>query len=238
MKISRSEHKFFISSHDIISLAAVFKHVLFTDKNCIGGQPYKITSIYFDDLNDSAFIEKLQGVNFREKYRLRMYNNDYSHCKFEIKRKAHSYVKKLSFRISEQDAKNILNKDYSVFKKHPDFEYLEFVFKEKHFEAKSLVTYDRLAYFLPYDNIRVTFDLDLRGSTKFSSFDVNDLSGCKFFMPTGYQILELKHDNKLPPFISSILSNFQLRQSSISKYVLSRLHNNIQLQEDSGVLPF
>ena len=167
-----------------------------------------------------------------------MYNNDYSHCKFEIKRKAHSYVKKLSFRISEQDAKNIINKDYSVFKKHPDFEYLEVVFKAKHLEAKSLVSYDRLAYFLPYDNMRVTFDLDLRGSTKFSSFDVNDLSGCKFFMPTGYQILELKHDNKLPPFISSILSNFQLRQSSISKYVLSRLHNNIQLQEDSGVLPF
>ena len=38
---------------------------------------YRIRSLYFDNLADKALREKLDGVNGREKFRIRYYNGDY-----------------------------------------------------------------------------------------------------------------------------------------------------------------
>ena len=37
---------------------------------------YLIRSLYFDDVDSTAYYEKLDGVEFRKKYRIRIYNYD------------------------------------------------------------------------------------------------------------------------------------------------------------------
>ena len=37
---------------------------------------YEIRSLYFDNINDKALVEKVNGVSRREKFRIRYYNGD------------------------------------------------------------------------------------------------------------------------------------------------------------------
>ena len=46
---------------------------------------YEIRSLYFDNMEDKALREKLDGISVREKYRLRMYNGDTSVIRLERK---------------------------------------------------------------------------------------------------------------------------------------------------------
>ena len=46
-----------------------------TDPHAVGGK-YFVRSLYFDTPTDTALREKLDGVNRREKFRIRYYNHD------------------------------------------------------------------------------------------------------------------------------------------------------------------
>lgn len=74
----RHEYKHIINYGDYLALKSRLSIFMQTDKHSIDGQ-YKIRSIYFDDMNDSCYQDKINGVNKRRKYRLRYYNNDLSY---------------------------------------------------------------------------------------------------------------------------------------------------------------
>ena len=68
------------------------------DKNAIDGKGYRVRSLYFDNYNDKVLREKIDGVNEREKFRLRLYNDDTSFIKLEKKVKKTVYpIKKVPF---------------------------------------------------------------------------------------------------------------------------------------------
>ena len=48
---------------------------------------YKIRSLYFDDDFDTALKEKINGINLREKFRLRFYDDDVIYIRLEKKSK-------------------------------------------------------------------------------------------------------------------------------------------------------
>ena len=48
---------------------------------------YVVSNIYFDDIYNSAYNEKLDGVKKRDKYRIRSYNGDDSYIVLECKAK-------------------------------------------------------------------------------------------------------------------------------------------------------
>ena len=69
---------------------------------------YRITSLYFDDPDDSALIEKLDGVNKREKFRLRRYGGDTSLIFLEKKQKSNGLVQN-QCQISGESCKRLLS---------------------------------------------------------------------------------------------------------------------------------
>jgi hypothetical protein len=73
----RHEVKHEISNHDMLVLRQRLQAVMKPDRHAVDGK-YEIRSLYFDNLDDEALREKLDGVNIREKYRIRLYNNDQS----------------------------------------------------------------------------------------------------------------------------------------------------------------
>jgi hypothetical protein len=66
----RHEVKFLINRSNMITIRQRLRAAAYPDPHTIGGR-YKIRSLYFDNLQDKALMEKLNGVNNREKFRIR-----------------------------------------------------------------------------------------------------------------------------------------------------------------------
>ena len=71
----RHEWKHELNYLDLLSIRARLRAVMEPDPHTIDGK-YYIRSLYFDNPNDKALREKLDGVNLREKFRIRYYNGD------------------------------------------------------------------------------------------------------------------------------------------------------------------
>ena len=82
----RHEWKHEINYSDMLALRSRLQAVMVMDSHTINGK-YEIRSLYFDNLQDKALLEKLNGVNMREKFRVRYYNGDTSFILLEKKSK-------------------------------------------------------------------------------------------------------------------------------------------------------
>ena len=71
----RHEWKHEINHSDLLVLRQRLRCVMKPDPHAIDGK-YLIRSLYFDDASDTALREKLDGINIREKYRIRYYNGN------------------------------------------------------------------------------------------------------------------------------------------------------------------
>ena len=80
----RHEWKHEITVSDMIAIRHRLRAVTRIDPNAIDGK-YIIRSLYFDNLSDKVLREKLDGVNMREKFRIRYYNGDTSLIHLEKK---------------------------------------------------------------------------------------------------------------------------------------------------------
>ena len=81
MTAYRHEYKHEINTSDFITLSMRLNAALKADEFARADGAYEITSLYFDDVYDTALKEKISGVNCRDKFRLRRYNNDTEHIK-------------------------------------------------------------------------------------------------------------------------------------------------------------
>ncbi|TRO45513.1 polyphosphate polymerase domain-containing protein [Candidatus Bathyarchaeota archaeon] len=200
-------------------LAAVLK----LDPHAGPNGRYHIRSLYFDDFNSTAFLEKMAGVSRRKKYRIRIYNCSDKHIKFERKTKLDQYVFKESVRLTRKDAERIIdgNVDFLSNSKNP-------VLKAFYLESRStlmrpvvIVDYYREAYIHPIGNVRITFDIDLHTSLgSVSFFDPNACAMC--VNEEQGVILEVKFDDVLPAYIRGLFPNSIRPRSAIGKFAICR----------------
>ena len=97
----RHEIKHQINTADYYSIMGRLKHVIGRDLNAGDEGEYKIRSIYFDNCYDKVLTEKALGLNNREKFRIRFYNDDTSLIKLEKKSK----INGLCLKVDEPDSK-------------------------------------------------------------------------------------------------------------------------------------
>ena len=84
-KVNRQEQKFYINKRDTFLIETFLENTLLKDTHS-SEDGYRISSLYFDTQNNDDLNQKLDGIMFREKYRIRIYDNDISSAKFEVKR--------------------------------------------------------------------------------------------------------------------------------------------------------
>lgn len=94
MRESRGRHelKHYINYADVLQLRSRLLFVASLDENAAEGNGYRVKSLYFDNFNDKALKEKIDGVNEREKFRLRRYNDDKSFIRLEKKSKKKGHL--------------------------------------------------------------------------------------------------------------------------------------------------
>ena len=103
----RHEWKHEINYVDMLTLRTRLLAVMKRDEHAIGGV-YQIRSLYFDTLSDKALREKIDGVNIREKFRIRYYNEDASFIVLEKKSKINGLCAKESCRITKEEAQKVV----------------------------------------------------------------------------------------------------------------------------------
>lgn len=115
----RHEWKHEISYVDQLTLQTRLAAVMKKYPHAVDGK-YQVRSVYFDTPADKALREKIDGVNSREKFRIRFYNGDTSFITLEKKSKMNGLCAKQSCSISKEEAQRIVDmegmmKDYLVY---------------------------------------------------------------------------------------------------------------------------
>jgi hypothetical protein len=220
----RHELKYGIGYGQYLSLRQRLRTVMQTDSHADAGGRYRIRSIYFDNYKDKALREKTDGILKREKFRIRYYNDDFSHITLEKKQKYDHLCKKDAAVLTKAECESILSGDIAWMPDHFDPLIQEFYIKLKQqlLKPRVLVSYIREPYLYEAGNVRVTFDFDVRTSLFHSLSLKKDIPDIAAGDSPGTVILEIKYDAYLPEVISHLLQMGELRQQAFSKYAVSR----------------
>lgn len=219
----RHEYKFFISEAGYAQLSSLLASVLKRDRHSDRNGEYFIRSLYFDDAYDTAYYTKMDGVQQRDKYRIRIYNCSEQAIFLERKHKEGSCIMKSSARITRRLCDQLIEgrPDGLEGAQHP---LLKDMFREMRLKALHpvvIVDYHREAFLHPAENVRITFDKRLHTGLASKDLFNPKLVGVSPLEP-GRTILEVKYDRYLPEYIRGLLGTVPSESCAISKYTLCR----------------
>jgi len=178
-----------------------------------------IASLYYDTPNYRLIRTSIEKPPFKEKIRLRSYGiaTDTSPVFLELKRKAYGIVYKRrvqstiplvkKFFDGEGDicAGGQINKEITTFRDY----YQTLV-------PACMIIYDRIAYFQPDGDLRLTIDHNPR--YRYEDLDLRVSMDGNSLLKDGYTILEVKVQQAVPLWLSSILTKGKIYKGSFSKY--------------------
>lgn len=219
----RHEWKHVITYADMLILRQRLSAIAKCDSNAIDGK-YRIRSLYFDNAIDKALREKIDGVNIREKFRIRYYNGDTSFIKLEKKSKINALCLKESIILTNALAQSIIDEDYNWMMQSGQSLIQELYLKIRNqgLRPKTIVDYIREPFVFAPGNVRVTLDYNIRTSMLCTDF----LNPDSVTVPAGNApiILEVKWDEFLPDIIRNAVHLEGRRAASFSKYAACRIY--------------
>lgn len=219
----RHEWKYEINYVDRLTLLKRLGAIMKSDSHAIDGV-YQIRSLYFDNMNDKALREKIDGVNIREKFRIRYYNDDTNFIMLEKKSKLNGLCAKQSCRISKEEAQKIVDGDYLWMKETDRPLCIELYSKmmSQGLRPKTIVDYTRNPFIFAPGNVRVTIDYNIRTGINRTDF----LNPQTITLPAGESpiILEVKWDEYLPDIIKAAVTLPGRRVGAFSKYEQCRIY--------------
>ena len=195
--------------------------VLSPDPHAEDGK-YLIRSLYFDDLNDRALYEKLDGINYREKFRIRYYNGDTSHIRLEKKTKLNGLGNKQSALLTAEEARRIVCGDIDWMAETDRLLVRELYVQMKSggLRPRTIVDYIREPYIYAPGNVRVTIDYNIR--TGLDCVDFLNADCIMIPVPDDPILLEIKWDAYLPDIVRDIVQLKGRHSSAFSKYAACR----------------
>lgn len=221
--IYRHEWKHELSPLDLIPLRTRLCAVMDPDPNAINGK-YMIRSLYFDNLRDKALREKIDGVNQREKFRIRYYNGDTSLIHLEKKTKDNGLGTKFSAPLTAAQAQAVAdgNTAWMLSSEYPLVQELYSKMQGEGLRPKTIVDYTREPFIYIPGNVRVTIDYDIRTALNCTDFLDPDC----VTIPAGDApiLLEVKWDEFLPDIIRDIVQIPGRHVTSFSKYAQCRIY--------------
>lgn len=218
--IYRNEWKYYIALWEGQLLKNRLLPFMEVDKYAGNGQ-YTIRSLYFDDYWNSAYEEKIMGVEGRKKWRIRIYDFSDSVIKLERKKKSGNYIHKDSAPLAKEEYEQIMRGEYE-FMLHSRYP----LCREFYYECmvnlhrpKVMVDYERVPLIFGTGDVRITFDKNVRaGAFTYDLFDPN-LPMTEILEPD-MLVLEVKFTEMIPEVIKELLPLDGQQFSAISKYTL------------------
>ena len=221
----RNELKHLITPGDRAAICASMRAIAQLDPHAQGKGYYTIRSLYFDNIADQALREKLDGVNEREKFRIRYYDGDADLIHLEKKVKQNGVGYKVSCDLTAEETQRIIDGDTLWMASDKRCLVVELYAKMKGqgLRPKTIVDYERIPFVYGAGNVRVTIDYNIRTGLRCTDFFNPDC----VTIPAGGNdiILEVKWDDYLPTIIRHAVQLKGRRQTAFSKYAQCRIYS-------------
>lgn len=222
----RHEYKYLCDSSQNAILKMRAKGLLQIDSHAQNVGYYYIRSLYFDTLDNQCYLENEDGVDKRDKYRIRIYNADSEKIVLEKKSKERQMTSKKSCQISEEICRKLMKSErVEITEDMPVI--LKELLLEMQLKAMRpvvIVEYQRFPFVERNGNVRITFDENIRSSNEINSFLEKQIM-TRPVLQNGQSVLEVKWDTFLPSYIKEHMQIENLQWNSFSKYYLCRKYN-------------
>jgi hypothetical protein len=229
----RFEYKYAVPINMEKDLRKMISPFVTIDKYALGSvnNEYTVRSIYFDTPDFKFYHDKVDGLPYRKKVRLRGYNK--ANCSnpvfMETKNKYQVPLNKTRSKTSFENTLEMFQSGdlqqfvLGVTKNHSEANSFIYQILVKNLRPVILVIYEREPYTEKIDTtnrLRITLDKNLRSSIFPKINELYEEKGIKHSLP-GFFILEVKFNQHFPVWMKSIIAAFQLKQQSLSKYVIT-----------------
>lgn len=217
----RHEYKFLISRQASELLKRRLPYVMQRDAHAGPTGQYTIRSLYFDDLQFSAFEEKVSGIDNRTKYRIRCYNYSDTYFKLEKKEKKGHLTRKTAQRVTRADVERMQSNPAMRGSGNPGVleEELRLQCSSRGTRPVVLVDYDRTPFVCVNGNTRITLDENLRTIPYVHDIFAPGQPAIPVMEPDQV-ILEVKFDDFLPGYLSDCLADIPKAPMAISKFAM------------------
>lgn len=220
----RHELKYYINMADYLTIRSRLLTISEKDRNVNEDGVYHVRSLYFETPTDRILSEKINGVNNREKFRIRIYNNDPSFIRLEKKTKVNGFANKSDVSVTQEECEKLLSGETSWMKKSGNALLIELYAKMKYeqLRPKTIVDYVREPFIYKPGNVRVTLDSQIK-----TGIHAKDMFNPE--IPTvrtndgNVIIMEVKYDNFLPTIIQAMIQVQNRKPTAFSKYAVARM---------------
>lgn len=224
MRKYRNEIKFIISK----TMAEVLKQrlslIMSVDNNSYNSDnSYLIRSLYFDNENSDAYYEKMDGVEYRKKYRIRIYNFDDKFIRLECKYKHNNMTSKDQILIDKELCSKIIDGKIDEIDLTKDNLLRQFAldYRLNRLNPSIIVDYNRVAFTYHVSDVRITFDSQIKsGMYNYNLFDKNATT--YRVIDDNQMVLEVKFNEILPESIALILQTVPTFRQAFSKFATCR----------------
>jgi SPX domain protein involved in polyphosphate accumulation len=225
---NRYEIKYLADERDVPALRAALGERMDSDANSPAGG-YPVTSLYYDTQSLRFYWEKIEGLKFRRKLRIRLYGDpgevtEETPVFVEIKQRVNRVTQKrrvgLPYRQARQLCAGRLDTEFDGRKQAFAAEVTELVRK---LDLRPIVTtgYTREA-FVGTDadlGLRATIDHHVHGRDR--DFHLGTKTEHRFIIPPHLCVVEIKANERIPYWISDLTARLNMSVVRISKYCQS-----------------
>ncbi len=223
---NRYELKYILTHEEHLRVAEALEGFLERDRNAGDEGIYRIASLYYDSPDLSCYRNKIDGIWYRRKLRLRVYkDSDMTRGFVEIKQRINRTVQKRRLVLPMDEAKALCSgEDIDIDRFDPlDRETASevvFLVKVLGMKPQCIISYHRRPFEgSRYDHgLRVTFDTYLK--YRIHELDLSVDAKNKFFLPPDIVVMEIKANEKVPVWLTSIIGALQCNIKRVSKYCI------------------
>ena len=233
-RFNRYELKYVLTHREYLRILNDLEEFLDRDRHAGAEGIYRVASLYYDSLDFSCYRNKVDGIKYRRKLRLRIYkDSDISHGFVEIKQRINRTVQKRRLRLPIDEAKALCSGEdigidrFDTIDRATASEVLYLV-QDMGMKPKCIISYHRRPFEgSRYDyGLRITFDTHLK--SRIHELDITAECSDRFFLAPDIVVMEVKINEKIPIWLTSIIGAHQCNLQRVSKYCIG-IRNGIAM---------
>ncbi len=227
MKKWRNEYKYMVNATQLSLLfhraSALMQRDIHASSFTSDLASYNVRSVYFDDYDNTLFLQNEDGPDLRQKWRIRIYNHSSDKIFLEKKSRRSQKCLKKSCALTRKQCEDLLTGEALILRDSDSELLRDFVFKIQTvgLHPVVIVEYDRIPFVHPIGNVRVTLDCNVRASNRCEDFLKEQLP-LRPILPMGIHVAEIKWDELLPDYIRQMVILSHLQKTKFSKFYLCR----------------
>lgn len=228
-RFNRFELKYLLTLQQAEKFKSALRAYLQVDEHGNDNGRYSLATLYYDSPNYRCYWDKLDGIKFRRKLRIRSYETDGELTPempvfIEIKQRLDRVTQKRRAILPYDKALSLCNRrqipDHSTVDQPVIEEVYAFLWQYNLLPA-SIVRYDRQAFIgTDYDlGLRVTFDTSLTSQT--NHLKLHEPPDGIPMLGANWTVMEIKVNERIPNWLTEMVAAHNLQIMRISKYCRS-----------------